>query len=94
MFYFAEMRSFLWKPFLCTDKEVICPLSATGSSWEDPIKVIILVLFDFVILVIIFILLSRIGGYKRLIDSSKAPPPPYLTLTTKVLPSFLVLLVH
>ena len=70
MFYFAEMRSFLWKPFLCTDKEVICPLSATGSSWEDPIKVIILVLFDFVILVIIFILLSGIGGY---------PPLPPLT---------------
>ena len=66
MFYFAEMRSFLWKPFLCTDKEVICPLSATGSSWEDPIKVIILALFDFVILVIIFIFLSGIGGYRPL----------------------------
>ena len=60
MVYFAEMRLFLWEPFLCRDKEVICPLSTTGSP--RPFTVIIVIVIIIIIITSIVIIVTVINN--------------------------------
>ena len=56
MVYFAEMRLFLWEPFLCRDKEVICPLSTTGSPRPFTVIIIIIIVIIIIIIVIVIVI--------------------------------------
>ena len=60
MVYFAEMRLFLWEPFLCRDKEVICPLSTTGSP--RPFTVIIVIVIIIIIITSIVIIVTAVNN--------------------------------
>ena len=56
MVYFAEMRLFLWEPFLCRDKEVICPLSTTGSPRPFTVIIVIVIVIIIIIIVIVIVI--------------------------------------